>query len=242
MKHWLLENNKVKTGVTEVGGFLDPVTFKFAEKEISPLNKAPWAEEKILDSSIPPMLKLLRNDFFCAPFGDSDILPEETRAHGTTANDRWEAINLSQNKIELQLTKKIMGAEVKKIISLQDDHPVIYEEHIFSGGDGEIPIGHHLMLKADSSLKLNFSNCILGATPPSPIETDPTLGRSLLKYPQEFSDLKKVRLADGKTADLSNYPCLTNHEDLLMLISDKSKPFAWTTAVNSEEGWLIFCN
>ena len=240
MKTWSIENKNVKTGVTEIGGFLDPVTFKFGNVEFSPLNKAPWIDDKNLENSIPPMLKLLRNDFFCAPFGDSDILSEENRAHGSTANDKWRAINITPKKIELQLCANIMEADVRKIISIEDEHSVIYEEHIFKGGGGKIPIGHHLMLKADSPLKLSFSNFILGATPPSPIETAPELGQSFLQYPQKFSSLNNVKLSNGNTMDLSEYPKMEKHEDLLMMISDDSLPFAWSAAVNSKSRWVFF--
>ncbi len=240
MKNWTIENNLVKTGVTETGGYLDPVTFKLNEKEVSPLSKAPWVDEQYFDESIPPMLRMLQNDFFCAPFGDSDILPDENRAHGATANSKWNELKTTSNKIELQLDKKIMGASVRKIISIVEDHPVIYEEHIFSGGEGELPVGHHLMLKADSLLKLSFSHWVFGGTPPYPVESNPKLGRSLLKYPQEFDDLTNVNLATGNKVDLSNYPVLEKSEEILMLIADDKLPFSWSAVVNNNEGWLLF--
>jgi hypothetical protein len=239
MKNWIIKNNKVKVGVTEDCGFLDPVIFYLKEKEISPLNIAPWQNEK-LDSSIPPMLRNLRNDFFCAPFGDSDFLEGEASAHGATANDRWNEIIITNNKIELELSKKIMGAKVKKIISIVEDHSVVYEEHIFEGGSGKIPVGHHLMLKVEEQILLNFSDWIYGGTPPFTIEPNPEMGNSLLFYPQEFKSLNKVKLANGEFTDLTKYPTLKNSEDLLMLISDETLPFAWSTATAPKSGWLFF--
>ena len=82
MKIYSVQNEKVKVGVTEECGHLSPVQFFLDSKTIEPLNIAPWYDEK-LDDSIPPMLKLLRGDFFCAPFGASDILKDEDRDHGS---------------------------------------------------------------------------------------------------------------------------------------------------------------
>ncbi len=240
MKNWLIENDLVKTGVTEIGGFLDPLVFKINGKEISPFNRAPWISENTLDESIPPMLRMLRNDFFCAPFGDSDLLENENRAHGVTANDCWKEIEIKKNKISLELEKNILNARIRKNISVEENHPIVYEEHIFEGGEGEIPVGHHLMLKAENEIELNFSKFVFGGTPPSPVETDDSKGRSLLKYPQEFNSLQNVELSNGEKADLTIYPALRQHEDLLMLISDESLPFAWSTAVCKKEGWLFF--
>ena len=239
MNNWIIQNNKVKVGVTEICGQLDPVVITIDGKEISPLSKAPWVNE-VHDNNAPPMLRNLRNDFFCAPFGNSDYLEDESRAHGSTANERWDEININPDKIELELSKKVMGAGVKKIILIIDDQSVVYEEHIFRGGKGRIPIGHHLMLKADEQLLLNFSNWTYGGTPSSPIEIDPEKGRSLLLYPQEFKSLNEVKLSGSEYIDLTKYPSLNDHEDLIMLVSDDSLPFAWSTATAPKAGWVFF--
>ncbi len=239
MKSWIIRNNKVKVGVTDRCGFLEPVVFTINGREISPLSIAPWDNEKH-DSSIPPMLRWLRNDFFCAPFGDSDFLQDEPRPHGASANDVWSLLNLTNGKIELELSKKIMGAKVKKIISIIEDQSVIYEDHIFEGGKGKIPVGHHLMLKAEELLLLGFSKWIYGGTPPSPIESNDESGRSLLMYPQKFDNLGEVKLSNGEIIDLTVFPSMTNHEDLLMLVSDVTQPFAWSTAVSKNAGWVFF--
>ena len=89
MSAWQLESDRVHSGVSRDGGFLHPVSFQCKDgRTISPLHRAPWLEESVL-GDIPPMLRGLRGDFFCAPFGDSDVMPEETRPHGATANAAW---------------------------------------------------------------------------------------------------------------------------------------------------------
>ena len=44
-----------------------------------------------------------------------------------------------------RLRRKVMGATVDKILTLRDDHPFLYQEHVFSGGSGAISVAHHPM-------------------------------------------------------------------------------------------------
>jgi len=235
-----IHNKKVKAGVTEECGHLYPVQFFIGKNIIEPLNVAPWGEEKFEDDSIPPMLRMLRGDFFCAPFGTSDLLEDEKRPHGSTANDKWILTFKDDHNLHLKLNRRVMGADIVKKISLSEDHPVIYQEHEISGGSGKIPVGHHLMLKVAEKIYLSFSDYLFGETPASPVESDPGLGRSVLKYPQRFTHLSKAKFADDSTVDLSGYPFYQSHEDLLMLKSDETPPFAWSAAAAPKNGWLWF--
>ncbi len=239
MKTHLIKNNSVEVGVTEECGHLFPVRFFFGDKTIKPMHIAPWADEDH-GKSIPPMLKTLRGDFFCAPFGASDILPDETRGHGAPANDKWLMIQSNDTAMKFRLTKKISGAELTKEISINEDEKVVYQRHIFTGGDGKIPVAHHAMLKVKSKGYLSFSDFVFAGTPPEPIETDPGLGRSVLKYPQEFSDLSDAKLSDGGSIDLSVYPYGDNHEDLFMVIAKQGMPFGWSAFSCPEEGWVWY--
>ena len=75
------------------------------------------------------------------------------------------------NTIELKLGKKVSGADIVKRIKLKKEHPVVYQEHQLIGGNGEIPIGHHLMLKVPEKVYLSFSNFLFGETPDVPVES-----------------------------------------------------------------------
>lgn len=226
--------------VSSDGGFLYPAEFQLSDgRTISPLHRAPWLEEVIPDD-VPPMLRGLRGDFFCAPFGDSDLLPEESRPHGATANATWNLVSSDDSQLELELEGSVMGAWITKCVSIRAGQAVVYQEHAFHGGSGALPVGHHAMLHTTEPLLLGFSNWIWGATPPQMIEPDPATGRSSLAYPQRFSDLREVRLNNGETCDLSTYPRLEHSEDLLMLVADPSLPFAWSAATNQRAGWVWF--
>lgn len=239
MKIHFLKNPNIEVGVSEESGNLFPVRFFFDDKIIEPMHIAPWSNEE-LDSSIPPVLKNLKGDFFCAPFGDSDILEEEERAHGSSANEIWDNIKITQSSMVFQLSKKICGAELIKEIAIHDGESVVYQKHTFKGGKGKIPVGHHAMLKVSSKGFLSFSDFIFGGAPSQAVETNSDNGRSILKYPQEFSDITSIKLSDDKITDASIYPFENNHEDLYMVVSRKDIPFGWSAFSCPNEGWLWF--
>jgi hypothetical protein len=239
MKGWTIENDKVRVGVTEEGGHLDPVTFHTDKGDVSPMHVAPWANET-LEPSTPPILRILRGDFFCAPFSVNDVSPDEDRVHGATANDTWREVSKSESQVELELAKSVMGAKVRKRLSIQPGQPIVYQQHTLEGGSGELPLGHHAMLRASEPLLLSFSPWLWGGTPPTPIETPETQGRSKLEYPQTFTDLAQVRSADGNSVDVSVFPALERSEEIMMLVADDKQPFAWSAATAANAGWVWF--
>lgn len=218
------------------GGFLDDVKF---DNQFSPLHKANWTNDAPIEG-IPHMLQNLRGDFFCAPFGASDVDPNEIRPHGATANAQWDAIETSTTGGVWQLSCKVMGATVTKKIHLKNEHPVVYQEHQFEGGNGRIPVAHHLMLNASSKLKLSFSPYQFAGTPPDPVENNPNLGKSILQYNKSIESLHKVLLSDGNLADVTEYPFGMGHEDLLMLSSANNPVLAWSAAVCEAQNWVWF--
>ncbi len=239
MKTLLIKNQSVEVGVLEECGHLFPIRFFFEKEVIEPMHIAPWTNED-LDKSIPPILKYLRGDFFCAPFGASDILKDESRDHGTSANDKWNEIEVTKSSLKLKLSKKISGAELIKEISINENESVVYQKHIFKGGKGKIPVGHHAMLKIPDSCFISFSDFEFAGTPPFIVEPDSSKGRSVLKYPQQFPNLANVQLSDNKIVDVSIYPFDKNHEDLYMVISKKDIPFGWSAVSCPSKGWLWF--
>src|SRR2546421_13035183 len=91
---WRVATPNVEAYVTETGGMIGPVTFDRKRRKIQPLSVAPWASEK-LDRSTPPIIKALRGDFFCMPFGGNatPFRSEKHPIHGETANGKWKLIS-----------------------------------------------------------------------------------------------------------------------------------------------------
>ena len=94
---------------------------------VRPLHTAPWVDDPAVanDPSILPNLKFLAGDFFCAPFGKSDV--EDAPPHGWPANSEWKSLGdksfVGGVTARFELGKKVMGATLIKAITLRDGHP-----------------------------------------------------------------------------------------------------------------------
>jgi hypothetical protein len=62
----------------------------------------------------------------------------------------------------------------------------------------------------------------------------------MLKPGAEFETLSEVPTLTGETADLSRYPARRGYEDLVMLVSDESMPFAWTAVTFRKQRYAWF--
>jgi hypothetical protein len=239
MKSFPLRSDLVSLAITQTGGQLSDVSFTLEDgRRVSPMHVAPWADEE-LPADTPPIIRVLRGDFFCAPFGSSDLLPEMPFVHGLPAGGTWRVTNAGAGSIDAVLDGKVMGATVTKHVELRVGEAVVYQRHTMSGGSGRVPIGHHAMLRADHELQLAFSPWTLALTTPEPDETPPH-GRPLLMNNQVIVDLHRAIRMDGGTIDLTTFPSPEGYETIWMLVAERIPPFAWTAATCAEEGWVWF--
>jgi len=245
---WRVASNSVETFVTETGGHVGPTTFKLARRAVQPYSVAPWAKER-LDPGTPNILRVLRGDFFCLPFGGNDTpyRGERHPAHGETANGRWRFDSLEKKDgittFRASLKTKVRAGSVQKEISVADGQTVIYSRHIISGMNGPMNLGHHAMLKFPDhpgSGLLSTSRMVYGQVLPAVFESPEKRGYSFLKPGAEFNSLASVPAANGERADLSRYPARRGYEDLVMLVNDDSVAMAWTAVAFPKERFVWF--
>ena len=245
---WRLASSQVEAFVTEMGGHLGPVTFDRKGRRLQPYSVAPWAEEQI-DPSTPTILKVLRGDFFCMPFGGNDTPfgREKHPVHGETANARWQFRSLETQSgrtcLHLSLTTKVRPGRVDKRIGLVDGQNTLYCQHVVSGMSGPMNLGHHAMLKfpdAPGSGLVSTSRFVYGQVFPLAFELPEKRGYSCLQRGAEFRSLQKVPTITGETADLTQYPARRGFEDLILLVSDAKLPFAWTAVTFPKERYVWF--
>jgi hypothetical protein len=204
---------------------------------IAPFARVPWADLPDDPARFPPdmapHLRRMSGDFFCAPFCADDV--EGAPAHGWSANAAWDLVEETRFgggvTARFRLTHRIAGAEVDKIWTLRDDHPFLYQEHVFTGGTGLLPMAHHAMVDLRGGGHLRFSPKLWAETPPQPLEP----GRAALRYPAEGSDLTAFPGAQGPV-DLTTYPIGRAHEDFVMLVDDPSQRLGWVTALRPASG------
>jgi hypothetical protein len=245
---WRLASGQVEAFVTEMGGHLGPVTFDRKGRKLKPYSVAPWAEEQT-DPGLPPILKALRGDFFCLPFG-GNATPfgrEKHPVHGETANARWQFRSLEtmagRTCLHLSLTTKARPGRVDKRIWLLEGQDAIYSQHVVAEMAGPMNLGHHAMLKfpdAPGSGLVSSSRFVYGQVFPGAFEVPEQRGYSWLKAGAEFKSLEKVPTITGETADLTRFPARRGFEDLVMMVSDADAPFAWTAVTFPKERYVWF--
>lgn len=213
-------------------------------RTLTPLYTAPWVDDPGIanDESIPPNVRALSGDFFCAPFGNPDEPGVPT--HGWPANSPWAHVGTSDHPAggavaRFALTKPLLGARVVKEIVLRDSHPFVYQRHIFEGGEGRISVASHAMTHFATHGRLSFSPKAYGETPPRPLESDPARGRSALRYPARFDDLNAVPLKDGGVTMFRRYPIADRHEDFAMLVEAPGSPLGWAAAIRDDADDIV---
>jgi hypothetical protein len=245
---WRLASADIEAFVTEMGGHLGPVTFDRKGQKLQPYSVAPWAEEPA-NSSLPPIIRALRGDFFCLPFGGNatPFRGKKHPVHGETANARWRFESLQakggRTCLHLSLKTKVRPGRVDKRIWLVDNENVVYSRHVVAGMSGPMNLGHHAMLKfpdVPGSGLVSTSRFVYGQVFPKAFEVPENRGYSWLKPGAEFRSLEKVPTLTGETADLTRYPARRGFEDLVMLVSDVAAPFAWTAVTFPQQRYVWF--
>ena len=241
---WRIATRDAEAFVTETGGQVGPVTFQIGGKKIQPFSVAPWAEEPTR-GKLPPLLRALRGDFFCLPFGGNatPFKGEQHPVHGETANQRWRLQSVDTASLHLSLNTKIRRGRVDKFVFLREGHSAVYQRHVITGMSGRMNFGHHAMLKfpdVPGCGIISTSRFVQGQTFPAPFEHPEQRGYSALKPGATFRSLDKVESLTGEPADLSRYPARRGFDDLVMIVSDIAQPFAWTAVTFPTEGYVWF--
>jgi hypothetical protein len=225
-------------------GHVRTLTIDHGGRRVAPLYTAPWVNDATIqaDATIPPNLRRLSGDFFCAPFGGTD--QEGVPPHGWPANSVWEHVGSAAAEgggtvARFLLAKRIQGARFLKEVTLRDGHPFVYQRHVFEGGSGAVTAASHPMTQFSAPGRLSFSPKAFAETPPTPLEPDPGRGRYALAYPARFTDLTRAPLKDGGAADLTRYPIAERHEDFVMLVDAPARRLGWAAAVRPDAGDIL---
>ncbi|MEO5960935.1 MAG: hypothetical protein ABIR80_17655 [Opitutaceae bacterium] len=237
---WRLANNTVEAYLTRDGGHLAPVTFQTPHGSIQPFAVAPWRPAELARNT-PPILRPLRGDFFCLPFGGNGtpFRGERHPPHGEPAGSRWQSARIESSAhsttLVTELSPTVRPGRVVKRIELRAGETNLYCRHELSGFSGPMCAGHHAMLHfpADTTASLAFSPWHHGQICPLPFENAAQGGYFSLKTGAPFINLQRVPLAAGGTTDLSHYPARDGFEDLVMISSRARSGLGWSAATVS---------
>lgn len=230
----------VSLHVTREGGHLAPVEFKLGERTVSPYALAPWRPDEI-DPELPVLLKCLRGDFLCLPFGPQPDGPP----HGETANNEWHQLSENGGTLSMKLEASDVSANVTKSITLRPGQTAIYYEHHISGLEGDFSYGNHPILDLsgmeDNMARVSVSPFRWASVYPEYFSNPADGANQALKIGAIFTDLSEVPLTDGGTTDLTHYPARPATDDLVMMVSEEpteDHPFAWSAVVMDGYVWF----
>lgn len=243
---WMLATARVEAFVTSLGGHLAPVRFRIGRRTVQPFAVAPWAEESLPRES-PNLLRALRGDFFCAPFGANGTSwrGERHPPHGETANRPWTLHSIARSGAHVTLHARMRTAtrkgRVDKYVTLVEGHTAIYSRHVLSGMHGPMSVGHHALVQfpnKPASGIVSSSPFIRGQVLPGPFEEPEKAGYQSLRPGATFRSLARVPLLTGHYADLSVFPARKGFDDLVMLTASPKLPFAWTAVTFAKHGYV----
>ena len=231
----------LETGVGRVEidpevGNLRALFFEFGGRRLEPLHTAPWVDDPdiIEDDTLLPVERRLSGDFFCAPFGASDV--EAAPAHGWPANSRWDVAGQTDGEATLQLARQVMGARITKTLRLAEDGPLLYQVHRIEGGTGELTVAHHPMVRMAGTARFSCSPKLAVLTPDTLLES----GRNRLAGSSRSETLSAVPGSDGAPIDLTMLPIADAHEDFVTLVEGPGSPLGWSVVLRHAEDDIVF--
>ena len=253
---FVLENASVQVAITKVGGHLVAAFDRASPAPIQPYHVSPWQEEGSPNQPKiePPILSVLRGDFFCMPFGGNNeaVDGQQHPPHGETANGAWEFVSElggdGVTSLTLSLETKVRPGKVSKQLTLVDGHPVIYGTHVIEGFAGKTPLAHHATLampETEKMIRVSTSPFRFGLTKPSLFSDPAKREYQALAIGARFSDLHHVPqiFKDSPDADCTSFPARRGFADLLCVVNEPSAKTggpAWTAAVDNEKNFCWF--
>ena len=229
-------NRDVELFLTRRAGHMGPVHFRLGKRWVQPYALAPW-QPRELSQDLPPILRVLRGDWFCLPFGSSKGVKD---VHGETANGTWELIESGSVRLVLEMKVRTPDCKVRKTLSIKEGQRAVYQEHRIEGLQGRYNFGHHAVLQFPEKggpYPVNTSPFHFGSVKPDAFSDPLAREYGALKTGARFGSLDKVPLANGGTTSLQEYPARQGFEDLIM-VSSKAGDFAWTAATLDGYVWI----
>ena len=200
---WVMGNDEVELAVTQLGAHMAPVKFyRASSTPVQPYYISPWHAEKLEDIPVP-VLKVIRGDFFCMPFGvnGASANGETHPPHGEPAGGGWNLVGHGKTGsvtfLEISFKPQILPGTITKWISLVDGQNVIYTREIMSGFKGSMPLGHHATLavpEKEGSLRVATSPFAFGMTCPVLFSDPRNREYQSFAIGKEFGDLRRVPL------------------------------------------------
>lgn len=230
--------------VDSLGGMLGPTLFILSDgRQVAPFQVAPWANEA-LDDDVPNVLRRLRGEWACVPFGgDADRPPRggwpgstaegtvDRLPHGYGSNHHWTFGEASPAGISLSIdypeTHPIRSLE-RRVMPDPKAAALDFELAVNVRSNCTLPFGLHPTFRlpgTPGAMRIEVGDEISGATYPHDVDTS-----SIFETEQVATPWHDVQLRNGSSLDVSAIPLRQNTEDLLQLLDMPGHAALWNTA------------
>ncbi|WP_395818476.1 hypothetical protein [Devosia sp.] len=225
--------------VAAVGAMCAPASFRLDDgRTIQPFAIAPWSDNPEGDpryDELPPLLKRLRGDWACIPFGMPEARPDLPSAwvgnqvdteslrqyfHGPSANLPFKLERADGGCLEFRL-------------DFPEDHPIAWVRRVIGGVPGKamleftleimpretiaLPIGVHPVFRlpdAVGAAELDVGGEAIKVYT-YPVDAEP--GVSKLAHGGVFESLQAARDKNGAPMDLSRHPLAVVTEEVVLV-------------------------
>lgn len=219
---------------------------------VQPFAIAPWADDVGQEyNSLPPLLKRLRGEWACVPYGMPDppsnlpehwqpprpLRREDETFHGHSSNAAWDIRSHTQASLDLELAYPAshpVRCVRRRIAGVSGRSQLTFDLDIECRADTELPIGLHptFRLPAEPGLaSVRFDGEVQVHT--YPIDAEP--GVSRLQPDIGGQPLRRVACKDGSFADLSRHPLHYTTEELVLITGAEGA----VTLTNQAEGYAV---
>ena len=210
--------------------------FKLANRIVEPLHTAKWIDKNFKKlKELPGILKQLRGEFPCVPFGINTPIYKISNEwkktysekpyivndpHGFAANNKWNIIEASQNYASFKIkypSNDNIDYLIRTILeNNRNINKINCSLKIVVKKDCNLPIGLHPMInipKEKNMIKIIPGKFKFGLNYPGIFLKDKNLGTR----GEEFFSIKNIKGKNKKNIDLSNPPFNGDYEDLFQL-------------------------
>jgi hypothetical protein len=229
--------------VQALGGMLGPSVFLLPDgRQISPLHVAPWANEPV-DEATPGILRQLRGEWPCVPFGSdgdrraangwaaSTAMPTvDPDPHGFAANHEWTFLKGNSSQLELMIAYPEAHpiAELRRFIIPDPAGAALdFELVVTPRRDCLLPIGLHPVFRLPrdpEAMRIEVDGPSAAQTYPG----DPDVS-SIFAPDQHAEDWHSIKLRDGASVDPSRVPLRQHTEEVLQLLRIDGRVALWNT-------------
>lgn len=217
-------------------GRLDGFAVTDGGREVAPLHRAPWVgTQEALPEGADPLMAGLGGDFFCAPFALSD---GDSPLHGWPPNVAWDVSLADPGRVRAVCSRPVRGATLVKELAVFDDHPFVYQRHVFVGGEGRVSAANHANVSVPNGAYIRTSAKSHWETPATQQEPEPAMGRSYIACPATAEDPTHFPTAAGGTVDLTTYPWFDRSEEFAAGVEAPGSALGWTAVTRPKEGDL----